>query len=140
MNVTFTNLPRPDGTRELEVRCANLFHKAAFGPDTPYGQIACWENWATRQVFWIANNIPGAIGSYDHPAICSKLVDLCRVAEEIAPESRLLGHTLMALDSIPYLAIRIANLPSGRQMLATQWEGQVIAMVYPYSGDLDVCW
>lgn len=140
MNVTFTNLPRPDGMRELEVRCANLFQRAAFGPEVQYGDIARWENWATKQVFWIANHFPNAIGAFEHPAILPKLADLCRMGEQLAPASRLLGHTILLLDHHPYLAIRIANLPLGRQLLATQWGEEVVAMVYPYSGDLDVCW
>lgn len=140
MNVTFSNHARADGMREIEVRCANLFQKAAFRPEVQWGEIARWENWATKQVYWIANNIPKAIGAFEHPAILPKLADLCRIGEQLVPESRLLGHTCLLLDHQPHLAIRIANLPRGQQLLATQWGDDIIAMVYPYSGDLDVCW
>lgn len=140
LNFSFGSRPANNGGRELEIRCGNLFQRAIVPATASYSDVARWECWATRQVYWIANNMPDKMGAFDHPAIQPALVRLCKMLERDSPESRLLGHAILDLEGHKSLAIRIGNLQGGRQFIATQWGNEVIGLMYPYRDDLDVCW
>lgn len=138
--IVFNKYPHLDGSCLVEVRCANLFATARVEADAKYSDIARWENWATRQVFYAANHIQGAIGAYASPAIFDSLARLLEIVTTEERHARFLGHCLIEVEGCYALGIRIVNLPGNRQIVAADWQGQVIATVYPYSNDLDVCW